>query len=208
MSQKESLTSLSVFQGHRHHGLSVGQLQHISVGIGHLHVHDFDDVVSHRQPVVMQRFHRLTRTPRIGNGDFSKERMFLISDQRRLHQITIHHGRPRRFDVGQRSKRTIEMTERPLLVSRKIDLHLTLRDALVVALHVAFQGPVGLVGGSTIVSKIAKAFVMRIGSEFPSSAVFLFDESKMFGHHDVESEDGRTEATMGCVQDDFLAHDI
>ena len=100
------------------------------------------------------------------------------------------------------------MTERPLLVSGKIDLHLTLHDARVVALHVGFQRPVGLGGGARVVTEIPVVLVMRVGSQFPTPTGFLLDESEMLGHDDVESKDGPGTDAVAGLQDDFLSRHV
>ena len=56
---------------HRHHGLARGQFQEVAVSVRQLHVHHFDDVVTHGQPLVMQGFHRLTTSSGIFQREFS-----------------------------------------------------------------------------------------------------------------------------------------
>ena len=101
------------------------------------------------------------------------------------------------------------MTERPLLVSRKIDFLLrALHDAFVVALHVEFQGPECLEGPSTVVTEKLSRLVMRIGTQFHTSSDFLFDQPEMLVHLDVESKDGTAEITEASVDDHFLSRHV
>ena len=200
MSLTSRIAPLCQFQRHRQHRLALGHGEELSVRVGQLHVNHVDDVVSHRKPLVMQGFHRSTTPARILQRQFSQELVFLVSDQRRLHEIAIDQRQPRGglvVGTGRRGRvgGTVQLVKPPVEVTREVDHVLARRlpffhhHGIVVGHHVRLDGPFHSVLRSPSLID-SGSLVEHVSSQIVDARRLLSHQLKVFGHCQIQTERG------------------
>ena len=160
----------------------------------------------------MQGFHGLTTSSRILQGEFSQQRVLLISHQGGLDEIAVDESQLRLVNLGRFAKGAVEIAKRPIHVAREEDdvfscTQLSGRHGVGVGSHVGFHGPLEHVASPTT-REIHDAFVMRVGTLVIASGTTLFHDAKILGHRHVETEHGRGMVATRGVDLDVLMQRI